>query len=928
MSRFASTSPIEHLEDRRLLAAELFADITPAGIEPKDFFAVGGRVVFTAEQEPFGRALWSSDGTAAGTQMIKDFTRDASDAVIADFVSLNDTALFFASGTLYQTDGTPRGTYRLGADEIVSRSKLVDFGNHVYFSAGDQLWRSDGTAVNTRVIFTLQGNLRLEGATQQFLFFTEFDQQRIWRSDGTLEGTVVHGGTGRSYSDDDVAFGENVFYFRRFDDGGTQTLLRSEGSEAFTEIANADDLSIESTIGDDLYFATYTAVPEAATTLWHYSSNALRQVLTTEPYGPVINQTARVGSKLLVVRDYDQLFLIDPQNGEPQLLRDFGPDLPPSRLNELSRASPYGLVAAGETGAFFFSERNLWKTDLTPEGTRQIGARNRPVAGLPFTDTIGDPVFNRGQLFLPEFDQSGRLEVGVSDGKSSPRIVRDFSGGAPFNVSAPLAPVVAGDSLYFLSELRVASSIPFSSDDHFVLLWKSDGDSAPTIVRAIPNNPEQEASLYSMGSTVFISVGSGNGSFQLWRSNGTEKGTKRVARSFSEIRWFAATSDRVFFATLDRSPDSEQLWATDGSAEGTVLLREYNSYNGISAFRSPINFNGRLHFVADGEIFKSTGTTGSTRRFRLPTMTGPDAPAEVQSIAELNARIYFGATLNSGTAALLQTDGTVAGTGIVKYLNEGESVDIITSIGESLYIGTSTSQSNARVFRSSGTARGTQLLRGTFTDVSGEVDYFKRAGEKVYFGIGRSIASLHVTDGTPGGTLAIRDRDDIARAYGAIEYDGRLFYSSFRDFLAVEQSAPREVFEDAFISQDDIVALKDSIFFTVNTSKAGLWKYTASARVSGTVFSDTDLDAERQSSEQGLAGFRVYVDADNDGRFDAGERFSRTTRTGAFEIFDLDPGVHRLRVTPVDGRAFTTPDVYTIRVRNLDDRFVRRFGVA
>ena len=78
---------LEFLEDRRLLAfdAQLVADINAlqsddASSSPEYFVQLGDVAYFTAETPAAGRELWRSDGTAAGTFMVKDINAGAGDA--------------------------------------------------------------------------------------------------------------------------------------------------------------------------------------------------------------------------------------------------------------------------------------------------------------------------------------------------------------------------------------------------------------------------------------------------------------------------------------------------------------------------------------------------------------------------------------------------------------------------------------------------------------------------------------------------------------------------------------------------------------------------------------------------------------------------------------------------------------------------------
>jgi uncharacterized delta-60 repeat protein len=82
---------------------------------------------------------------------------------------------------------------------------------------------------------------------------------------------------------------------------------------------------------------------------------------------------------------------------------------------------------------------------------------------------------------------------------------------------------------------------------------------------------------------------------------------------------------------------------------------------------------------------------------------------------------------------------------------------------------------------------------------------------------------------------------------------------------------------------------------------------TARVLISGTVFEDKNNNRVRDANEGGLSGWRVYIDSNNNGRFDSSERSTFTTSTGAWSFFDLFAGTHRVRVVQQSGFALTAP---------------------
>jgi len=86
--------------------------------------------------------------------------------------------------------------------------------------------------------------------------------------------------------------------------------------------------------------------------------------------------------------------------------------------------------------------------------------------------------------------------------------------------------------------------------------------------------------------------------------------------------------------------------------------------------------------------------------------------------------------------------------------------------------------------------------------------------------------------------------------------------------------------------------------------------------LSGTVINDLNGNGEQSTGEPPLAGWRVYLDADNDGQFDSGESFSLTTSSGAYSFIPLAPGTYNVRVELQDSFRLSNSEsglfVYTV----------------
>ena len=109
-------------------------DIDPgsAGSIPQDLTKVNGTLYFTANDGAHGIELWKSDGTAAGTVMVKDIGHGSTDSPTS-LTNVNGTLYFAADdgvhgAELWKSDGTAAGTVMV--EDIDPGNFLFNFGSH------------------------------------------------------------------------------------------------------------------------------------------------------------------------------------------------------------------------------------------------------------------------------------------------------------------------------------------------------------------------------------------------------------------------------------------------------------------------------------------------------------------------------------------------------------------------------------------------------------------------------------------------------------------------------------------------------------------------------------------------------------------------------------------------------------------------------
>jgi len=182
------------------------------GSDSGRFTPVGDTVFFRANDAVHGYELWRSDGTEAGTQLVRDINPGSASSYPGSFYS--DTMvesggrLFFWANDgvhgeeLWVSDGTSDGTtlvadIRPGTQSSVV-SALVPFEGGVIFneyipsSSESGLWRSDGTAAGTTFVKGVNGgSFTLVGDTVFFSGDDGVHGSELWSTDGTSDGTVM-----------------------------------------------------------------------------------------------------------------------------------------------------------------------------------------------------------------------------------------------------------------------------------------------------------------------------------------------------------------------------------------------------------------------------------------------------------------------------------------------------------------------------------------------------------------------------------------------------------------------------------------------------------------------------------------------------------------------------------------------------------------
>jgi len=272
-------------------------------------------------------------------------------------------------------------------------------------------------------------------------------------------------------------------------------------------------------------------------------------------------------------------------------------------------------------------------------------------------------------------------------------------------------------------------------------------------------------SFVSMGGVAYFVADDGVHGYELWRTDGTSSGTglvkdinpgsaAGVAAYSAELQVFG---NMLFFLGIDSR--GQELWKSDGTPNGTVIVKDANP-NGDGAFGSPDVVGGALYYTgSDGvhgwEPWRSDGTEAGTSMLKDMNPAGPGAYSDSSpaGFAWVNGTVVFHAFSQSVGDELWRTDGTEAGTTLVKDLDPyGGSypTPLFTTGTTLLFVANDGSTANG-LWKTDGTPGGTVRF-GTFTRTSSTVVN----GAFLFFGSDGTTFGLWKSDGTEAGTVLVK----------------------------------------------------------------------------------------------------------------------------------------------------------------------------
>lgn len=186
--------------------------------------------------------------------------------------------------------------------------------------------------------------------------------------------------------------------------------------------------------------------------------------------------------------------------------------------------------------------------------------------------------------------------------------------------------------------------------------------------------------LYEFDGEVYFRADDGQHGSELWKTDGTAGGTVMVkdlnpGEASSIPGWFTEFRGELYFAALDGSGD--ELWKTDGTSAGTMRVADINAGEDSSRPSILTVLGDQLLFAATtdtgDELWTSDGTSTGTEIVRdIRTGRPGSDPGFFSGLVVLGDHIYFNARTDNEGDELWKSDGTLAGTEIVIDIESGD----------------------------------------------------------------------------------------------------------------------------------------------------------------------------------------------------------------------------------------------------------------
>ena len=778
---------------------------------PQCFVGLNGEVYFGAT-DFYGWGFWKTDGSAEGTELVtrKVYPSNTYNAFGKILIIGHEPSGYPMDG-FWISDGSEEGTIFITECDGVTDPQFTTVGNKVFFRLRQEeieLWVTEGTAETTHKVSGTEGILSYPNyltAIGNNLFFSASDGvsgTEPWISDGTSEGTKrlkdINSGSSNPYGFCEL--NEKVYFLAKGD--YHTSLYSTDGTEentlsvaTFPDTLDILDNRFESfkeieELGDTLYFVmknTHTFMND----IFRYVEGDSVSLCYgfNQNYDHYPTMFHKLNNVLITFIAYPSI--VYPEELRLMRIDGSGAEVYDSIMSPSGNWNSYSYTYQESDSVVYFEYADrLIRTDGTSSGTYQLN--DLYVWPIPYAIEVPLLVSGERIYFSPRIDTIGTEPWVQSLIGGEPILLKDINlskGNARIKVVESNS-----DRIFFVA----------NSDDYGEELWVTLTDeSTSSIIKDI--YPGEEGSkprnfiwyenrlYFSAEDSARQYVGNGmNASSNVWKSDGTLDGTMKVSEFITGYNpgtsWEYSGSEmvelngKIILGGSAPNPDEGlldvELFDTDGTVEGTNLIRNINSmtepFNGYSKPYALRKAENRIFFAAETEmegreLWVTDGTEPGTylvKDIDNSRSHSLGVYSQDHNMTPFGDRILFTAYTMENGLELWISDGSDAGTMRLTDIQELYStkfydVTVINNLAV-FWVGDGSSQYTRDMWVTDGSVDGTRMLRSV------EVLYYYLNiteyplgvwNNELYFtGTDSSHGfELWKTDGTSEGTLLVKD---------------------------------------------------------------------------------------------------------------------------------------------------------------------------
>lgn len=536
--------------------------------------------------------LWQSDGTTAGTILLKDINLINS-ASPNYFTTINNKLYFKTSNEqVWQSDGTANGTIFIqnipkpanSPSYYQTKPELIYTSNNYllysYYSEqyGFELWKTNGVSqsllknISTAHKTSLGSDKKVRLGNTWYFNGMDYRGAELWKSDGTPEGTIlvkdINTGSNSSIIQQIVAVGNLVYFTVIFTGENAIKFYKSDGTEAGTVAMNVDIYAQTNYLTPSNNYLFFMARYFAESTPWIHNE----QIVETRP----------ISTGYL----YDRL-----------------PDFLVALQDRLTFSSYNGTLSG------------LWISDGTRVNTKRV-CENETI-NVPLNPICNIEFKNKLYFFSFYYDSNNTRKYALfeSDGtKIGTKIVKEFDQSLIAGYALFLEK--SSDRLYFRATFNLGQGFD---------LWTSDGTTEGTVflktisVSYLINPYVIDVSLKfaAVGTQFYIFVNPQYPSDNMvWTTDGTINGTIQILlkQNSPVVSSIIPFKCKLYFNLFD-SNYGQELWESDGTIAGTHLTGEVITGTENSHINNLLSFDNKLVFWANNS------TSGNAMWKYLPPNT-------------------------------------------------------------------------------------------------------------------------------------------------------------------------------------------------------------------------------------------------------------------------------------------------------------------